>query len=269
MTKSLPMTEVAELYATGESLRQLGTCYGVSGDTIGTRLKKAGVKVRSSKEAATMPNARRALSRGRLGITPWNKGKTVADDERIKAYAETLRGRSLSEEAKKKLSLIHTKHKWYATCQTCGRAKGNNRRTMCVFCAAKYRVENYPKMKLLRGLWGGRKTKPERRIHALLDFMFSPWNPYSYTGDRKLWVTLETGRHRNPDFVDLNQKKIIEVFGRYWHKNDDPVKIVREYQEAGWKCLIIWDDEINGSVRDRIMEFTYPYEYEEEIQQCT
>jgi G:T-mismatch repair DNA endonuclease (very short patch repair protein) len=78
---------------------------------------------------------------------------------------------------------------------------------------------------------------------------------------------MPNGRLRNPDFVWLERKKIIEVFGRYWHRNDNEQEIVKAYADVGWSCLILWDDELDASVRDRILMFAYPHEYDAEMQE--
>jgi hypothetical protein len=129
------------------------------------------------------------------------------------------------------------------------------------------RLSETHRLALWNGSRDGRQTKPEKRVQTIIDFMFSPFVVYQYTGNRKFWVTLKNGKHRNPDFTCSSLGKIIEVFGRYWHRNDDPAQVITQYREVGWDCLIIWDDEVGFSTRDRIMEFTYPYEYEEELRQ--
>ena len=61
---------------------------------------------------------------------------------------------------------------------------------------------------------------------------------------------------RVPDFIDINNKKIIEYFGRYYHgfefrklagdlKSDEEHEIDRilHYTKYGYKTLIIWEDE--------------------------
>ena len=65
----------------------------------------------------------------------------------------------------------------------------------------------------------------------------------------------------------MEQKKVIEVFGRYWHKNDSPMQLIEQYKLAGWHCLVFWEDEIDINTRDRIMQFTFPYEYDFEIEE--
>jgi len=52
----------------------------------------------------------------------------------------------------------------------------------------------------------------------------------------------------NPDFIDLKNKKIIELFGDYWHNREDykirDKKRIKTYKKYGYKTLIIWEHEL-------------------------
>lgn len=110
-------------------------------------------------------------------------------------------------------------------------------------------------------------SNPEKRMWDVLQSMYGArCNPYIYTGARKFWVSLPGSSFRNPDFTSHHARKIIEVFGRYWHRGDDTESIVASYKQAGWDCLILWEDELDSDCIDRIMEFTYPYEYRYELE---
>jgi G:T-mismatch repair DNA endonuclease (very short patch repair protein) len=78
-----------------------------------------------------------------------------------------------------------------------------------------------------------------------------------YVGDRKYIVHLRDGRKKNPDFIYRKEKKIIELYGDYWHRNDDPQEVVADYNAAGYKCLVIWERELDDpeSVLAKISEF--------------
>lgn len=108
-------------------------------------------------------------------------------------------------------------------------------------------------------------TKPELRVADILNFMFGNNSPYEFTGNRSFWIVFSDGRPKNPDFTDKFHKKVIEVYGNYWHKDDDERNLIEKYAAVGWDCLVVWEDDFSG-VRDRIMEFTYPYEFAHELQ---
>ena len=47
-----------------------------------------------------------------------------------------------------------------------------------------------------------------------------------------------------PDFLSTNgQRKVIEVFGDYWHKGEDPQGRIDAFAKLGFKCLVIWEHE--------------------------
>jgi len=78
-----------------------------------------------------------------------------------------------------------------------------------------------------------------------------------YVGDRKLWIKTKK-RNRNPDFIIKGQKKVIELFGDYWHKGENPKYKIKEYNDVGYKCLILWESEIyneTGKILERVKEF--------------
>lgn len=60
-----------------------------------------------------------------------------------------------------------------------------------------------------------------------------------YVGNGKWW----RNRH-NPDFKITGQNKVIEIYGDYWHRNDDPKDRIREYKEMGLNCLVFWEHEV-------------------------
>ncbi len=65
-----------------------------------------------------------------------------------------------------------------------------------------------------------------------------------YTGNRAWWRKLSDGRCHNPDFKITGQNKVIEIYGDYWHKNDNPQDLIDLYKQVGIDCLIFWENEI-------------------------
>lgn len=99
-----------------------------------------------------------------------------------------------------------------------------------------------------RRVCGGlRPNNLEKKLSSILRKLKLP---YRYVGDGKFWV-----EHRNPDFVNTNgQKKVIEVFGRYWHPPQDESKCRESFREYGFECLVIWDYEIKNC-ESKLLEF--------------
>jgi DNA-binding transcriptional MerR regulator len=104
-----------------------------------------------------------------------------------------------------------------------------------------------------------RPTKPERKLIEIIE---REKLPFIYSGDGKVII----GK-RCPDFIHNNgEKRVIEVFGRYWHSplmrhrlrwNQTATATISEYESNGHACLIIWDDELENEKRvsEKIREF--------------
>ena len=104
-----------------------------------------------------------------------------------------------------------------------------------------------------------RPTKPEIILDKFLQQLLP--NEYRYVGDGSFLVG-----YKNPDFVNTNgQKKIIELFGDYWH-SEEITGIPKEqhvqerkdiFKKYGYQTLIVWEYEINDleMLKDKIIRF--------------
>jgi len=94
-------------------------------------------------------------------------------------------------------------------------------------------------------------NKPESFLLSLLEEIYP--GEWKFAGDFSFWIN-----GKNPDFVNCNgQKKIIELYGDYWHKGQDPKDREKIFAEYGWDTLIIWENELDSldKVKSRINEF--------------
>jgi hypothetical protein len=182
----------------------------------------------------------------------WNKGLTKEVDRRIYKQSINQRG-PFTEEHRRKISETRTKRQKYEHCIKCGVKKGKTTRKLCIFCARKKLITKKDYINPMKGreisdehkrkLWGGwktRYTKPELKV-------LNSYSNLIYTGDGKLWISFRDGSCKNPDIVYLHPKyKIaIEIFGDYWHRNDDPEETKEKYSKVGWRCLILWEHQVN------------------------
>jgi len=105
-----------------------------------------------------------------------------------------------------------------------------------------------------------KQTKPEKSIEVLLNELYP--NEYKYVGSSGSIVL----NHCVPDFININsQKKVIEVFGDYWHglertsrtKIEEEAQRINKYAVIGFDCLIIWQHEIKDTdtLQQRIEAF--------------
>jgi G:T-mismatch repair DNA endonuclease (very short patch repair protein) len=113
-------------------------------------------------------------------------------------------------------------------------------------------------IKAIRSAQSIHPNKPETAIMQILDIIDN--KHWEFVGDGK--VTLGG---RIPDFINVNgQKKIIEMFGDYWH--GEKARCYEETEEGriahfakyGFKTLIVWESEIKKTpevVKSKIAAF--------------
>lgn len=83
-------------------------------------------------------------------------------------------------------------------------------------------------------------NKTELKFQKLLDKHFS--NKWKFVGDGKLIIG-----GKCPDFANIDgRKNLIELFGCYWHKGENPQNKVNHYKKYGFKCIVIWENELNN-----------------------
>lgn len=169
----------------------------------------------------------------------------------VSQYSKTYRcskhPKPMSEETKKKISLSNL-----------GKFTSIKVRRFCserlkkLWQTFKYREEMKKLMnsmeykeKVMEGIRNGvriRPNKPEKILDDLLKKILPL--EYKYVGDFSFFV----GGY-NPDFINIkNQKKIIELFGDYWHnlnrhKKRDKYRLM-VYDQCGYDTLVIWQHEL-------------------------
>ena len=82
-----------------------------------------------------------------------------------------------------------------------------------------------------------RPNKKEIQLGQLLQEM--PNQNWKYVGDFKFFI----GR-KNPDFIDFKHHRIIELFGRHWHKASEVASRINYFKHFGYDCLVIWDSDL-------------------------
>jgi len=138
-----------------------------------------------------------------------------------------------------------TLKKYY--CIDCNKKISNYQHKRCPSCSNIYRWKNDNfKDKTLKAMLLSRlikPNKPEKVLRNLLNIFFP--KQYKFVGDGKRIVGGFC-----PDFINIKQKKIIEMFGDYWHKllnvkKTDKRKL-RIYKKLGYSTLIVWEHELKN-----------------------
>jgi len=114
------------------------------------------------------------------------------------------------------------------------------------------------KNQVVRNSMLGAQRKPnklEQRFDNFLQKHFP--GEYKYTGDGSFILA-----GKCPDFTNINsKKKIIEIFGDYWHQADDPEERKEIFGEYGFDTLILWERCINNIQEDVLKGFTQEFTY--------
>ena len=68
---------------------------------------------------------------------------------------------------------------------------------------------------------------------------------WRFVGDGQIWIV-----GKNPDFIWDKGHKVLEVFGDYWHRNDDSQERINHFAKYNWPCLVVWEHEINDNLEN-------------------
>ncbi len=80
--------------------------------------------------------------------------------------------------------------------------------------------------------------------------------PYRFVGNGDLWL----GR-RNPDFVHLSEPRLIEIWGDYYHKGQNPEDRVAYFEKYGYSTLVIWASELcKPDTLEKVLTFGGQYD---------
>lgn len=165
-----------------------------------------------------------------LGKPSWIKGKTYAE-----VYTPDVINYKTQKTREANTSRRHTK-------------KQNKNHSSVV--KKLWKTPDYLRKQMKARNWGV-INKTEYKLLMLLDQLFP--NEYKFTGDGSLILD-----GRIPDFCNINgQKKIIELYGDYWHRNDDPKDRIALFKPFGYKTLVIWEHELKDlvSLKQTLIDF--------------
>jgi len=148
------------------------------------------------------------------GHKPWNKGLTKETDLRIARNAKGMLGNQRSK----------------------GCVPWNKGKKMMKDKYPKYWSEDRLQKVIMKP-----HAKPNEKELLLIRILQNliP-NEYMYVGNGKLIV----GGYC-PDFMNVNgKKKLIELWGDYWHRNHNTQNRIAHFKKFGFDTLIIWEHEL-------------------------
>lgn len=105
--------------------------------------------------------------------------------------------------------------------------------------------------KRIAAVMKGSHKKPNR-AELYLDVLLQELllGEYKYVGDGQFILG-----GKCPDWMNVNgQKKLIELFGDYWHQGENPQERIDHYKQYGFDTLVIWEHELKELSKDKILD---------------
>ena len=196
------------------------------------RVKAYGMKIREKKLSQEL--------KGKIG--KWNRGRKASEETRRK-MSEAKKNKRFSAEHKKNLS--------YALKEICSQPL--HRQKQSESHKVLWKNPSY-REKIVKAVLKSVCAKPNKK-EALLGDILEQVVPkeYRYVGDGSLVIA-----GKCPDFMNVNgKKKLIELYGDYWHKNDDPQNRITYFKQFGFETLVIWGHELKDTdcLAEKIITF--------------
>ncbi len=215
---------------------------------------------------------REKMSRARMGKISWIKGKTKENNESVRKIAESKMGennvmkrKEVVEKRNKTMSKPEVKEKYKKSLKESHNRPEVKERHSRASKESHNRPEVKEKhIKKMKRLWkdpdfvskqmkarGVKPNKIELKFEQFLNSLYP--GEWKYVGDGQLIIN-----GKCPDFVNVNgQKKIIELFGDYWHKGQNPEDRVKIFEPFGYQTLVIWESELKNKqeVKEQICKF--------------
>ena len=113
--------------------------------------------------------------------------------------------------------------------------------------------ENY-KERQLKKIFEGRDIRPTSIEKEIMNLVEKYNLPFKYVGDGYTFIASKC-----PDFINFENKLIIELFGDYWHKPEEEPERIAHFAKYGYRTLVIWEHELKdlpeGEIVSKIKGF--------------
>jgi len=198
---------------------------------------------------------KRIIASGKKKI--WNKSlkNWMTKEHKMKLYL-THKGKKRSKETKEKIGLANSKALKGKHCSPRTEFTSESVKQLWqdpiyrnkIITSSKKMWNDLEYIKKIQKSMHIKPNIPEKKLIKI----FSKNNlPYKFVGDYSFIVN-----GLNPDFINCNgQKKIIEMFGTYWHNNPKTKYHQTEkgrkkhYKLFGFETLIIWENELKDELK--------------------
>jgi len=246
-----------------KSARQIGEMFGFCQVTVLKKMWKFGIPRRTDSEALSGDlNPMFGVHR-RGKDHPWygrhhreeskNKnrrshlGKQLSKETKAK-ISKALKGRKLSAEHKK--AFAESFKRWVKENPLIGEHtpfygkhhSPNTRKLLSEQAKKRWKNSDYRNI-MVRKIMKAWRMKPNKKEKFLINLIDEHGLPFKYVGDGQFILG-----GKCPDFLNCNGKRqLIELFGDYFHRNDDPKERIDFFKQCGFQTLVIWEHELNDS----------------------
>ena len=88
--------------------------------------------------------------------------------------------------------------------------------------------------------------------------------PYKYTGNGQFILS-----GMCPDFIHLNSRKIVEMYGERWHLPQEEQKRIELFARSDYQTLIVWSKELAPKSRAKLYKRLLDFEALSDIVRST
>ena len=67
---------------------------------------------------------------------------------------------------------------------------------------------------------------------------------YVSTQDKRYFIGNRNVGVHIPDYVKRDTREIVEVWGTYWHRGENPQDLIDWYAQQGWSARVVWENEV-------------------------
>lgn len=166
---------------------------------------------------------------------------TKHNEETKRKISLAKQGIPRSEETKKKLSLARM---GFPSAMKGKHHTQETKKTLSEISKKLWKDENF--LKKVHENYNRKPSKFELLVLKKLQQKFP--NEWKYTGDGSVWITIK-GKHYNPDFMNINGKKIIIEFnGFYTHNKQQDDLRQKAFEKIGYKTIFIYPKDLNDEI---------------------
>jgi hypothetical protein len=198
-------------------------------------------------------------------ISEAKKGRFLGTNNPLYGRPSPMKGKHLTEEHKRKISeankgeicwrkgIPHTKE---TKKKMSFAAKGRHpsletRKKISHALMERWKNAEY-RNRIVTAIMKGWRIKPNKKeilLDSILESLFP--NEWKYVGDGQLIIS-----GKCPDFWNGNGK-VLELFGDYFHKGENPQERIDFFQQHNFDCCVIWEHELKQpeALREKIINF--------------